>query len=185
MTDTFSKQVWQKLSKLDCTDKVKKKGEMSYLSWANAWQSLMDVYPDSSFTPPEIVTLPNSTVEVHVSVTVSDGEHELTRFMSLPVMNYRNVAIVDPDSRDVSDAKMRCLVKCIALFGLGLFLYRGEDAPVPREVALVTEDQIVALNDFMDADYMTPKRMAWVKKNLKKMTQAQAMTIINDCKKAG
>jgi hypothetical protein len=47
----------------------------------------------------------------------------------LPVMDNRNRSIVDPDSFAVNTAIMRCLTKCIALFGLGLYIFGGEDLP--------------------------------------------------------
>jgi hypothetical protein len=49
--------------------------------------------------------------------------------MQLPVMDNRNNAIVNPDARKISDASMRCLAKCIATFGIGLYIYAGEDLP--------------------------------------------------------
>jgi hypothetical protein len=186
MTDTFAKQVWLNLSEFDCSDNVQQKGGLSYLSWANAWMHLMNAYPDSSFAFLDSVTMPSGTVEVHVSVTVTDGEHELTRLMTLPVMNYKNIAIVDPDSRDISDARMRCLVKCIALFGLGLFLSRGEDLPVKREkpepAPLATAEQRLKLLKFMDAEKMSPRRSVWVSKNMERMTTEQAATILAECR---
>jgi hypothetical protein len=49
--------------------------------------------------------------------------------MHLPVMDNRNQAIKNPDSRKISDSMMRCLAKCIACFGIGLYIYAGEDLP--------------------------------------------------------
>jgi hypothetical protein len=49
--------------------------------------------------------------------------------MQLPVMDNRNNAIANPDARKISDATMRCLAKCIACFGIGLYIYAGEDLP--------------------------------------------------------
>ena len=49
--------------------------------------------------------------------------------MWLPVMDFRNKAISEPDARAISDSKMRCLVKCLALLGLGHYIYAGEDTP--------------------------------------------------------
>jgi len=49
--------------------------------------------------------------------------------MWLPVMDYRHKAIANADSRSISDARMRCLTKCFALFGLGHYIYAGEDTP--------------------------------------------------------
>ena len=51
-------------------------------------------------------------------------------------MDYKNKAIAHPSSRDISDAKQRCLVKCFALFGLGIYIYRGD--AVPEDATPVT-----------------------------------------------
>jgi len=196
MNDTFPAQVWKTLSALDVSGMVEKKGRLNYLSWANCWTSLMNVYPDSRFAFLDDVRLSQGTVEVHVSVTVADGEHELTRVMTLPVMNHKNVAIVDPDSRDISDNRMRCLVKCIALFGLGLFLYRGEDIPQQRENAtqkksdwLATEEQQAQINEYIGAGHISERRRAWIQfkqgdkfTNWERMTEKQAGVILTECK---
>ena len=49
--------------------------------------------------------------------------------MWLPVINHQNKPIPKPTSFDVNTAKMRCLVKCLAMYGLGLYIYAGEDLP--------------------------------------------------------
>lgn len=127
----FAGEVWEKLSRIDCGKHTEKRGQFTYLSWSWAWATLMQHYPASSyyfFEPGGI----NDTVEVRCDVTVR-GEHgSVTREMWLPVMDNRNNAIKNPDSRAVSDAKMRCLVKCLAMFGLGHYIYAGEDLP-PNE----------------------------------------------------
>lgn len=42
---------------------------------------------------------------------------------------------VEPASMmDINKAQMRCLVKNIAMFGLGLYIYAGEDLPMSEEV---------------------------------------------------
>ena len=63
-----------------------------------------------------------------------------TMRMQLPVMDNRNNAIVNPDSRKISDATMRCLAKCIACFGIGLYIYAGEDLPDLDEADLDMEN---------------------------------------------
>jgi hypothetical protein len=83
------------------------------------------------------MTLCGETVEVSVSVSVKG----ITHTMWLPVMDNRNKSIVNPTSRDISDARMRCLVKCIAMFGLGIYLYAGEDLPQAVQNAVVSGDQ--------------------------------------------
>ena len=54
--------------------------------------------------------------------------------MWLPVMDYKNNAIVSPDTRAVSDTRMRCLTKCLAMYGLGHYIYAGEDLPAQTEL---------------------------------------------------
>lgn len=120
-----AKKIWETLSKIDVGSMIEKKGKLSYLSWASAWEVVMQNYPLANFTflPTEVHE--DQSVTVHVSVTI----HGFTRAMWLPVMDHRNNSIANPSSRQVSDAKMRCLVKCLAMFGLGLYIYRGEDVP--------------------------------------------------------
>ncbi len=129
---SFAKEVWTTLAAVDVSDKINKKGKMSYLSWAWAWAELMKYYPESNyvFVEPEIDAA--GTVTVSCAVTIKEGEHSLTRAMWLPVMDFKNASVVNPTSREVSDNKMRCLVKCIAMFGLGLYIYAGEDLPDPE-----------------------------------------------------
>lgn len=121
--------VWETLSKIDVSDKIEKKGNLSYLSWAWAWGKLKEHYPESHYTFRDTVFLPDGTVEVWVDMTVVDGEKSQTHEMWLPVMDNRNNAIPNPDARKISDTRMRCLVKAIAMFGLGHYIYAGEDIP--------------------------------------------------------
>jgi len=53
--------------------------------------------------------------------------------MWLPVMDYKNKAIAHPDSRAISDTRMRCLTKCLAMYGLGHYIYAGEDLPLSSD----------------------------------------------------
>lgn len=126
---SFAKEVWLTLAAVDCSAKVEKKMNMSYLSWAWAWAQLMNSYPESdySFDPP--IKDDAGTVEVWCTVSVTEGDKALNRSMWLPVMDHKNNAIINPTSRQVSDTRMRCLVKCLAMFGLGHYLYAGEDLP--------------------------------------------------------
>ena len=106
---------------VDVSRGVESKGGLSYLSWGVAWHELMKVDPEATFNFYPWETLPDQTVMVKVGVTAFGREHTI----QLPVMNHRNQAIVQPDSRAVSDAQMRCLVKAIGFHGIGLTLYMG------------------------------------------------------------
>lgn len=138
--------VWKTLSAIDCSKNVEKKGNLSYLSWAWAWQTLMEHYPDSTYTFSDPMTLCGDTVEVSVSVTVKGATHT----MWLPVMDNRNKAIVLPTARDISDARMRCLVKAIAMHGLGIYIYAGEDLPSSVQDAVVTSEQAAQLKSLLE-----------------------------------
>ena len=117
--------VWKTLSEIDCSDKVEKKNGLSYLSWAWAWGILMEHYPEATYQFLNEEWDNQGHATVWVSVKIGD----LDRMMWLPVMDYKNKAIPNPDTRAVSDTRMRCLTKCLAMYGLGHYIYAGEDLP--------------------------------------------------------
>ena len=130
---------WKTLSEVNVSSHVEKKGSLSYLSWAWAWSTLMEHFPDSTYSFTDPLNLENETVEVQVTVTVKEISHT----MWLPVMDNRNKSVANPSSRDISDARMRCLVKCIGMHGLGLYLYAGEDLPQVAQTAI----EMVVIDD--------------------------------------
>ena len=117
--------IWSTLSKIDVTKHTEKKGGFTYLSWSWAWSTLMEHYPEAVYEFLEDVHNSDGSMEVRVKISI--GEH--SRFMWLPVMDFKNKAMVNPDGMAINKARMRCLVKCIAMFGLGLYIYAGEDLP--------------------------------------------------------
>ena len=123
--------IWDTLSSVNVNDSVERKNGFTYLSWAWAWGTLMQNFPDSKFSfdhfenGNECFSFPDGSAEVRCVLTVGG----YSRKMWLPVMDHRNNAIKNPDARAVNDAKMRCLVKAMALFGLGHYIYAGEDLP--------------------------------------------------------
>jgi len=150
--------VWTTLSAIDVSKHIEKKGNLSYLSWAYAWGTLMKYYPEASYFYDEPNVDPNGTVEVEVELTIEG----ITRRMWLPVMDHRNKAIVNPTSRDVSDARMRCLVKCIAMFGLGHYIYAGEDLPLAVSDAPITEIQSAKLKQLLEKTESDVKKFCQV-----------------------
>jgi len=127
--DPTFKDVWDNLSAINCNEQVQKKNGLSFLSWAWAWGIMMEQYPYANYEFGEPDVDAKGTVTIWCTVTVC----HLKRTMWLPVMDYKNKAIVNPDARDVSDTRMRCLVKCLAMFGLGHYIYAGEDLPRETE----------------------------------------------------
>ncbi len=136
--------IWNTLVQINVGKHVEKKNGLSYLSWAWAWGVLMEEFPQAqyAFMPPEIH--PDGTVTVTCVVQIG----ECQRTMWLPVMDYKNNAIKNPDARKISDTKMRCLVKCLAMYGLGHAIYAGEDINPPGEpevVVQLTNEELNAL----------------------------------------
>ncbi len=150
--------VWTTLSAIDVSKHIEKKGNLSYLSWAYAWGTLMKYYPEATYFYDEPNVDPNGTVEVEVELTIEG----ITRRMWLPVMDHRNKAIVNPTSRDVSDARMRCLVKCIAMFGLGHYIYAGEDLPLAVSDAPISEIQSAKLKQLLEKTESDVKKFCQV-----------------------
>lgn len=121
------------LLKVDTSGHIEKKNGLSYLSWAWAWTEALKADPSATFSVDTFSyndqTVPfmkiGDTAMVWVNVTMFGQK----RTCMLPVMDHRNKPIVEPDAFQVNSAIMRCLVKCIALHGLGLNIYAGEDLP--------------------------------------------------------
>ena len=141
------------LSNLDLSDKCEKRESLTYLSWANAWSEFKSAYPSATyrilknenglpyFSDPEL------GIMVFTEVTVDDVTHQ----MWLPVMDSKNKAMkLEPYTYqvwdnykkafvektvqaasmfDINKTLMRCLVKNLAMFGLGLYIFQGDDLP--------------------------------------------------------
>ncbi len=123
-------KTWQTLSSLNVNDDKEKKGKFDYLSWADAWKHVQNSVKSATYELLEDLVYPDNTREVRCSVTI-DG---VTHTMWLAVMDNMNRAIKNPDARAINDARMRCFVKAIAMHGLGLYIYQGEDLPdAPEE----------------------------------------------------
>lgn len=114
---------------------TEKKGQFTYLSWANAWKEFIKIYPEATYTvhknEQEIPCFGNAEMGymTYTSVTANGLTHQ----MWLPVLNFKNKPILKPNMFDVNTSVMRCLVKCLAMFGLGIYIYAGEDLPVEPE----------------------------------------------------
>ncbi len=147
---SLHKKVWQTLSAINVNNNTQKKGNLTYLSWAWAWSTLMDYFPESVYGFNDR-TLPDGTMEVTCTLIISEGEESVVREMWLPVMDYRNKAIANPDAFQINTAKMRCLAKCISMMGLGMYIYAGEDLPdqaaEERYKALKAEDELKAYQE--------------------------------------
>lgn len=115
---------YKTLRSVDVSPKVERKNGLAYLSWAFAVDELLQRDPDASWEYAEPKPF-GQTLMVFCAVTAFGR----TRTAQLPVMDHRNRAIENPDAFAVNTAMQRCLVKAIALHGLGLYIYAGEDLP--------------------------------------------------------
>ena len=131
---------YNELRKINVNEHTEKKGQLTYLSWAWAVDTLLQHDPSAVWEFPEPKYF-GDTVMVFCNVTAFGK----TMKMQLPVMDNRNNAIALPDARKISDATMRCLAKCIACFGIGLYIYAGEDLPT-GEIDSQVADWLAAID---------------------------------------
>jgi hypothetical protein len=145
MTQT-TKSVFATLSAINLNDKVEKKKDLTYLSWTYAWSEVKKHYPNAQyevkfFDGLPYVNDPALGYMVFTTVTIEEQTH----MMWLPVMDGANKSMkeeaytystrfgdktVDGATMfDINKTIMRCLVKNLAMFGLGIYIYSGEDLP--------------------------------------------------------
>lgn len=127
---TELKTKFEELASLDVSKDIEKKGKFNYLSWASAVEIFTKQYPTWKY---EIINFDNKPFQLIEGVgcmiyTKISIENE-TKMMWLPVMDYQNKAKLKPDIMDINKTIMRCLVKNMAMFGLGLYIYKGDDLP--------------------------------------------------------
>ena len=131
--------LYEKMSKLNVNKHKKKKGQFDYLSWPLAIQELLKICPDASWQVHEYqnedgLVAPYMTTNAGCFVRVSVTCDEITRSQVHPVTDNRNQTIAQPTAQDINTSIQRCLAKAIALHGLGLYIYAGEDLPEPDEL---------------------------------------------------
>jgi hypothetical protein len=145
----------KELLKLNVNEHTEKKGNLTYLSWAWAWDLALKAdeqatYKVEMFGDKCFMDI-NGTAMVFVTVTMFGKPMTC----QLPVMDFRNKAIPKPDAFAVNTAIMRCMTKALSLHGLGLYIYSGEDIPEeasnpkhkPTDGSLVSEKQMTVLRD--------------------------------------
>ena len=123
------KEAINKLLSTNVNEHTEKKGGLTYLSWAWAWAEALKADEDATFKVEmfgdKCFMDINGTAMVFVTVTM----FRKPMTCQLPVMDFRNKAILNPDAFAVNTAIMRCMTKALSLHGLGLYIYAGEDLP--------------------------------------------------------
>lgn len=133
--------LFEKMYQLNVSEHIDKKNGFSYLTWTYAYRLLMNYYPDATYKKLPYIYDTNLGYMVGTEITANG----ITKEMWLSVMDNRNNAMKDHPYKvqygqraievapatmnDIANSYMRCLVKNIGMFGLGLSLYAGEDIP--------------------------------------------------------
>jgi hypothetical protein len=143
------KSVFERLSAINVNDHVEKKKDLTYLSWAWAWSVTKKECPDATYKilPTEYdealgfmchseVTIESETLEMWLPVMDGANKSMLKKpytYKGTAWENGRKVQVektVDAATTfDINKTMMRCLVKNLAMFGLGIYIYAGEDLP--------------------------------------------------------
>ena len=121
---------FEEIYAINVNDKTEKKGNLTYLSWAWAWAEFKKAYPNATYKVDQFNGLfctGNEKIGYMVRTEVTAGEQ--TYEMWLPVMDMRNNTVLAPKMTEINKTIMRCLTKNLAMFGLGLYIYAGEDLP--------------------------------------------------------
>ena len=134
------------LLKKNVNEHTEKKNNLTYLSWAWAWAEALKAdsnatYKVEMFGDKCFMDI-NGTAMVFVTVTMFGKPMTC----QLPVMDYRNKAIPNPDAFAVNTAIMRCMTKALSLHGLGLYIYAGEDIPEGGATIKPTDGVIIDKN---------------------------------------
>ena len=166
MTNTTNQSVFNTLSQISVKEKIERKGNLDYLSWANAWAMLKSVYPDAQRKVYEHEATgfnyftDGKSAWVKVGIIVNGIEH----IDYLPIMDFRNnaVSIDKVTATDVNKAIQRSTAKAIAMHGLGLSLWTGEDVP---EMVAVTETRPAVLEDLKKGTESWTKVVSYVEAN--------------------
>ena len=139
-----AKAIWETLSAINVNEHKKPKGKFDYLPWNYAWATLMEHYPSAIFRELPDQAHGDGSVTVHTEMEING----ITRPMWLAVTDHKNQAIQNPSCDDISDARMRCFTKNMAMFGLGFYIYQGEGVP-RQKVQLISPEQAREIVDLM------------------------------------
>lgn len=138
-------QHFERLSKIDVSSKVEKKGKFDYLPWSYAVEEMTKVCPEWTYEIEHFNNLPYVYDEkTGYMIFTNITAFEIKKRMWLPVMDFQNKAKKNADMMDINKTIMRCLVKNIAMFGLGLYIFEGEELPEDCDDHLKNEQKTIS-----------------------------------------
>lgn len=196
--------IFENLFKLNVNEQVEKKNGLNYLSWVYSWAEVKKRYPEATYEVKRFgenqlpyVYDENTGYMVFTTVTIEGLTHE----MWLPVMDGANKAMKNKpytyDTRykkgvvveaatmfDINKTIMRCLAKNLAMFGLGLYIYAGEDLPESEVLSKNTRNQINAqITEYSkisnkQVSEIVKELKGVVKKDIREINENEAKTIL-------
>lgn len=169
------------LRKINVNEHTEKKGKFTYLSWSWAVDQLLQQDPTATWTYGDPVYFAE-TLMVFCSVTAFGK----TMTAQMPVINNQNKAIQNPDAMAVNTAMQRCLVKAIALHGLALYIYSGEDLPDedPVDLSIESDKWVLAISGCKDIEELKEIYGAAYKALSKDKSAVSKISSAKDAKKA-
>ncbi len=135
---------YAEIRKINVNQYVEQKNGLAYLSWSWAVDQLLQLDENASWEYAEPKTF-GETMMVFCTVHAFGK----SRTAQLPVMDFKNRAISNPDAFSVNTAMQRCLAKAISLHGLGMYIYAGEDLPQTEKV-LAPKESITPIAGALD-----------------------------------
>lgn len=196
--------IFENLFRLNVNEQVEKKNGLNYLSWVYSWAEVKKRYPEATYEVKQFgenqlpyVYDENTGYMVFTTVTIEELTHE----MWLPVMDGANKAMKNKpytyDTRykkgvvveaatmfDINKTIMRCLAKNLAMFGLGLYIYAGEDLPESEVLSKNIRNQINAqITEYSkisnkQVSEIVKELKGVVKKDIREITENEAKTVL-------
>lgn len=192
---------FNQLSSLNVNEKTEQKNGLTYLSWSNAWLEFKKVYPTATynvvknpqtglpyFVDPAIGIMVFTEVEADglkysMWLPVMDGANKAmkTEAYTYQVWNkttkqYENRKVEAATMFDINKAIMRCLTKTLAMFGLGIYLYNGED--MPETVESSTEEPQQNANPVKTRKRKSNDRYDGIKQAISAANDTQELTAL-------
>ncbi len=195
---------WEKLSTINVNEQTENKQGKTYLSWAWAWGIVKKACPDANYEVVNyegkpflfdenlgylvktIVTIDNESIPMHLFVMDGFNKAQKATDYTYELKNGTKRTCKAASMFDINTAIMRCLTKNLAMFGLGHYIYAGEDLPEIPPEPLVSSDtvaEIMSISKEINADL--GKSLAHCKVNkIEHLTKSQAGSLLRKLKDA-
>jgi len=166
--------IFKKLYSQNVNEHVEKKGNFNFLSWPYAVAQLRLADPLATWEVKRFADdLPFQKTDMGVFVEVAVTCQGITLSQIHPVLDSKNRPLVEPSSFDINTSIQRCLVKAIALHGLGLYVYAGEDLPqrqgetsgdISSPATAKSDKPVTTAKPSRDVTFLTDKQLGFIKK---------------------